>query len=172
MFPASRRIAITRSFLDGLAREERLGPDVHDLPADRAAWDADDWNTLRRRTERLQQSVSARRWRLDRELHIAEELARSEGKPGPFYVTALSSGGRVAFLAGPFARHEDALRCVPWARTWARENARGADEASYGTARVRDGDTGGVEVIAACDAYVRRILGSTPVPAFRLGGER
>lgn len=64
------------------------------------------------------------------EAHIARELARSSGKPGMFYVSAVQAGAWRP-LCGPYEKHEDALRAVEPVRRWVR--------ARYDTLRVSFG---------------------------------
>jgi hypothetical protein len=68
-----------------------------------------------------------------------------DGKPGHYYVTVRSHGGKVAFAAGPFTQsrpgtlaHRQALGCVRHVRRIVERTYRDRDTAfsSYGTARI------------------------------------
>lgn len=98
----------------------------------------------------LRRIAHARRLRRDLAAHRANQPLRHrlgsdhrprrltvDPRPGRYYVTA-TSGGRVAFILGPFRRHQQARR---WVRAAQREGERRDPFARFhrwGTARLAD----------------------------------
>ncbi len=152
-YPALRRLAVARAFLRAFTEEAARGPDLSDFGPP-ALWDEDDRISAASRRAEHFRAADRRIHAAQEEVRIAEGLVESSAhaEPGRVFFASAVKGRLTVLLAGPFTRHEDALRALPRARAYATRHYSGTDfGAAFGTCSVVG--PGPHPVIEAVHAY-------------------